>query len=430
VNSLQPASTPAIAAAPPAATTAAPRLLSLDALRGFDMFWILGADAFVRALARAWNIPPLQFLAGQLEHKTWEGFAFYDLIFPLFVFIVGVSLVFSLSRIVEQHGRAGAVKRILRRAALLYLLGIFYNGGLTNPWPAVRLTGVLQHIAVAYAATGLLFCFCRPRTVAAIGATLLAGYWALLTFVPVRNIPLERNAIPKLLPVATSGPAATLRPPQPEPARVRELFDATTERVTGRFDAGLNVANHFDYQFLPGRKYDLYWDPEGVLSWLGAIVVAIIGSMAGLLLRRADLASTRKIVCLASGAAVAVTLGWLWHLQVPVVKKIWSPSFVLVASGYGGLLLAGFYYLVDVRQWRGWAQPFVWIGTNAITLYIATVVVSFSGAARRLAGGDVKAWFDTQFGNGWGDVLVMGVMLGLVLLLARFLYRRQIFLRV
>src|SRR2546421_183079 len=99
------------------------RLVSLDALRGFDMFWILGADALVQALGQMTDIAPIRFLAQQLDHREWAGLAFYDLIFPLFVFIVGVSLVFSLTTILEQHGHAEAVKRILRRAALLFLLG-------------------------------------------------------------------------------------------------------------------------------------------------------------------------------------------------------------------------------------------------------------------------------------------------------------------
>src|SRR4051812_30785384 len=159
-----------------------PRLVSLDALRGFDMFWIMGADVLVQALGRVSDSPVAQFFAGQLDHKEWAGVGFYDLIFPLFIFIIGVSLVFSLTRTIEQHGKTGAVKRILPRAAVLFLLGIVYNGGLTSQWPDIRLMGVLQRNALAYAGAGLLFCFCRPRTLAGIFVALLAGYWAIMTF--------------------------------------------------------------------------------------------------------------------------------------------------------------------------------------------------------------------------------------------------------
>src|SRR5438445_9897937 len=146
----------------PGTTTAAPatagqRLMSVDALRGFDMFWIIGADSLVAALNRMSHTPVTSFLASQLEHADWEGFHFYDLIFPLFVFIVGVSLVFSLTKTIEGVGRAEALKRIFRRGILLFLLGIFYSGGFSSPWPDIRLMGVLNRIALAYFFAGLLF---------------------------------------------------------------------------------------------------------------------------------------------------------------------------------------------------------------------------------------------------------------------------------
>src|SRR5213083_311324 len=125
------------------------RLVSLDALRGFDMFWIIGADSLVAALNRMSKTRPTRFLAYELDHAEWEGFHFYDLIFPWFVFIVGVSLVFSLGKTIEQHGRATAVNRIFRRTILLFLVGIFYYGGFNNAWPGMRMTGVLNRIALA-----------------------------------------------------------------------------------------------------------------------------------------------------------------------------------------------------------------------------------------------------------------------------------------
>lgn len=399
---------------------AAPRrLVSLDALRGFDMFWILGADALVLALGEANQSAPVRFLAGQLDHKPWAGFAFYDLIFPLFVFIVGITTVFSLTALIAREGRAAAVKRILRRAALLFVLGLFYNGGLAEPWPAVRLAGVLQRIALAYAATGLLFCFCRPRTLAMIAGALLAGYWALLTFVPVRDLALEPTAL-----------AARLGTSSPTPAQVHALFDATTTRVTGHFEPGLNLTNHLDFQYLPGAMYDHYYDPEGLLSTLPAIATCLLGLFAGRLLQRTDLDDRRKLRALVLGGLLALAAGWLWHLQFPVIKKLWTSSFVLVAGGWSLLLLAAFYYIIDVRQWRRWAQPFVWIGMNPITLYLASSVVSFHGIAARLVGGSVREAVNSNLAPGAGEMLVALVGLALVFTLAGFLHRLKIFLRV
>jgi predicted acyltransferase len=153
---------------PSSPAPASTRLVSLDALRGFDMFWILGADALFTTLAKVFDIAPLRLIADQLEHKEWDGFAFYDLIFPLFVFMAGVSIVFSLNRLIESGGRAAAVKRVLGRGALLFVIALFYAGGLSTKWPDIRVLGVLQRIALAYTGAGLLFCFFRPRALAAI----------------------------------------------------------------------------------------------------------------------------------------------------------------------------------------------------------------------------------------------------------------------
>ncbi|HWA88162.1 MAG TPA: DUF5009 domain-containing protein [Opitutus sp.] len=395
------------------------RLVSLDALRGFDMFWILGADALVVALGRLSGSPIAKFFAGQLDHKAWEGFGFYDLIFPLFVFIVGVTTVFSLSSLLAREGRAAAVKRVVRRGALLLLLGIFYNGGLTHAWPDVRLAGVLSRIALAYTATGLLFCFLKPRGLAAVAAALLIGYWALLTFVPIRDIQLSDAALKVRLGVE-----------HPTMAQAHVAFDATTARVTGEFAPGLNLTNHLDFEYLPGRLYDHYYDPEGILSTLTAIATCLLGVFAGLLLKRTDVDDLRKVGLLLGAGVAAVAAGWLWGIQFPVIKKIWTSSYVLVAGGWSYLLLAGFYYVVDVRQWRRWCQPFVWIGVNPITLYIISSVLWWSEVARRLVGGSVSNWFDRHVDPGVGEIVVTIVGLGLMLVVARFLHAKKIFLRV
>src|ERR1039457_2696008 len=174
-------------------TTAAPlpdsqRLMSLDALRGFDMFWILGPDSFVYALHATSQNKATTFLATQLDHAEWAGFHFYDLIFPLFVFMMGVSTVFSLTKIIEREGRPAAVKRVLRRGILLFVIGLIYSGGFTNPWPDMRLMGVLNRIALCYTFGGLLFIAFRTRALMVAAVALLLGYWALLAQTPMRDI--------------------------------------------------------------------------------------------------------------------------------------------------------------------------------------------------------------------------------------------------
>jgi predicted acyltransferase len=172
---------PTLTAVAPAQVSASPkassaqRLMSVDALRGFDMFWIIGAGGLVSALQKISDVGPIRFLANQLDHADWQGFRFYDLIFPLFVFLVGVSTVFSLSKLLAAGGRSEALRRVIRRAVLIFIVAIFYSGGFSSRWPNMRLMGVLNRIALAYLFGGLLFCFFKPRVLAGICAGLLVG---------------------------------------------------------------------------------------------------------------------------------------------------------------------------------------------------------------------------------------------------------------
>ena len=367
--------------------SATARLMSIDALRGFDMFWIVGAEGLVRALERISNTGPVKVLANQLHHKAWEGFAFEDLIFPLFVFIVGVSLVFSLSKSLAQGTKAEAYKRICRRALFLFLLGIVYSGGVSKAWPDIRLLGVLNRIALCYLFASLIFCNFKVKGIITIAVGLLAGYWALMTFVPVPGI------------------------------------------GAGSFAPGANLANYLDKLYLPGHRYDGDWDPEGLLSTLPAVATCLLGVLAGLLLRDSTVSERRKVACLMGGGLLAVLLGFLWGLQFPVIKKIWTSSYVLVAGGYSAMLLGGFYLVVDLWKWQSWAQPFVWIGMNPITIYLLENVFDFEKLAARFVGGDVKAFFDAVVVKGFGDLVLAVVALGFCFLLAHFLYRKRIFLR-
>jgi predicted acyltransferase len=410
--------------APPAAATAQ-RLMSLDALRGFDMFWIIGANSLVYALHRMTEAgghtgvvsSVSNFLAYELEHAEWAGFHFYDLIFPLFVFMAGISVVFSLRKTIRQQGRAAAVKRVFRRSILLFLLALFYSGGFTNPWPDLRLMGVLNRIALCYFFAGLIFCFCNLRSMIALAAGLLIGYWALMTFVPIRNIQLHKKEL------------AELALQRGAPMDAKALFDGTTERVTGRYEPGLNLANHIDFQYLPGHLYDTYYDPEGILSTLPAIVTCLLGVFTGLLLLNASFNDPQKVVYLLAGGLALAALGWAWSAQFPVVKKIWTSSYVLVAGGYSACLLAAFYWIVDVAQCRRWCQPFVWMGTNSITIYMtANILGGFSGISKRLAGGDIQAYLNAHLaGSGDLALAVMGLLLAFWFV--HFLHRRKIFLR-
>jgi predicted acyltransferase len=415
------------------------RVMSVDVLRGIDMFWIIGADSLVYALSRMVQTPATRFLARQLDHAEWEGFHFYDLIFPLFLFIVGVSLVFSLAR-KKKAGRGAMIAQIARRSVLLFLLGIFYSGGLSSAWPNVRLMGVLNRIALAYLFSALLFIFFKPRVLAAISLGLLGACWALLTFVPIRNVQLtkielarqaERSGDVNTSMLLRSDGNFSAVKDSPAWAGAERIFYGCGDWVRGKYDRGYNVADHFDFRFLPGRKYDIFFDPEGLLSTIPAVATCLFGVFAGLLLISRSISDTRKVLYLIGSGLAAMALGWLWHLQIPVIKKIWTPSYALVAGGYSAILLGIFYLLVDVWKARKWCRPFMWIGMNSIALYLASNMVGgFRKLALRLAGGDVSAFLDAWIEKGFGEMTVALVGLLLAFWLARFLFGRKIFLRI
>jgi len=419
------------------------RLASVDALRGFDMFWIMGADALARSFRRFKPSGPTDFLANQLEHAGWQGFHFYDLIFPLFVFLAGVSMVFSLSKMIETAGRGEALKRVFRRGILLFIIGIIYSGGFTKSWPDMRLMGVLNRIALAYLFAGLFFCFFKPRGLIAICAGLLIGYWALMSFVPIRDIQLTRSNIARLAEQAGDAKTAAYYadPESPNPSTikdnpawtaVREMFYSTTNRVTGKFAKGYNLSDHTDFRYLPGKKWDDFFDPEGFLSTIPAIATCLLGVFAGFLLKNQTVEGRRKVIYLISAGVVAAALGWCWNAQFPVVKKIWTSSYVLVAGGYSAILLGLFYLVVDVLEIRGWCQPFVWMGMNSITVYLASNFMGGGGWVKlgtRFAGGDVRTFLDQHIGRGIGDITIATIGLALAFWFCHFLYKRKIFLR-
>lgn len=367
------------------------RLVSLDALRGFDMLWILGADSIGVAMEGLKAGPMMAALANQLNHEPWQGFRFYDLIFPLFVFMIGVSLVFSLTRIIAREGKDRAVQRIVMRSALLYVLGVLvYNADhsqfLWKTAADIRLLGVLQRLALCYLMTGLLFVFVRIRTLVVLTAAILIGYWALLTFVP-----------------------------------------APGQGVVS-WEEGKNIVNWFDSRYLPWRKWDGTHDPEGILSTFPAVASCLLGVFAGRWMIRPEVPDTRKALGLVVAGISLLVAGYAWGAASPIIKKLWTSPYVLVAGGWSLLLFALFFWVIDIRGWSRWAQPFVWIGMNPIALYLLVHVANFDAISRTVVGGPVESHFDTWI-PGLGTVVVSVTGILLCVALARLLYVKKLFIR-
>tara|TARA_B100000579_G_scaffold208099_1_gene169990 strand:+ start:605 stop:1729 length:1125 start_codon:yes stop_codon:yes gene_type:complete len=370
-------------------TNSSGRLVSLDALRGFTMFWIIGGGSLAAALSELSSNSLIQTLANQLEHVKWEGFRFYDLIFPMFVFIVGVSTAFSVPRAIDEKGKKNTIKKIIIRALSLYLIGLVYYGWSPTETDGdqLRYVGVLQRIAICYLTCGLLFCFLNLRGLLVALFLLLIGYWALMSFVPTPGL----------------------------------------EKVT--FEKGENLANWFDGKYLPGFKWSGTYDPEGLLSTFPAIASCLIGVLVGILFKNENKSPAEKLKWVFSLGVLLIITGSLWSLHFPVIKNLWTSSYVLVAGGCSMIFLGAFYYLIDVKKWKNWSKIFVWIGMNSITIYLAWKFFRFKDISNNIIGEPVQKFIDEISFDHMGNLIISLVSLSLAVLFCRFLYKNKIFLR-
>ncbi|HRP03889.1 MAG TPA: DUF5009 domain-containing protein [Opitutaceae bacterium] len=412
-TTLQPPASPDPAVEVP---TRPPRLMSVDVLRGFDMFWIIGGEHLVKALNRIDGGPVLAAVATQLSHTKWEGFTFFDLIFPLFLFLIGVSIVFSMDRMLATAGRRAAFIRIVRRSILLFALGVIYYGGISKGWANMQWAGVLHRIALCYLFGAILYVMLPRRGIVVASLVCLIGYWSLMTFVPVPDLRLDKATIGQLAArIGTDSPAA--------------LSAAVPSAVRGSYEEGLNLAHYVDFRFLPGHKRNTYYTNEGLLSTIPSIATTLFGIMAGWVLKDTRRNDRNKVILLIVAGAAAIVAGMLWGISFPIVKRLWTSSYCLVASGASAALLGVFYMIIDVWKWQRWTAPFLWIGTNALVVYLAVNFIDFEALSMRFVGGEIRNFLDTTVAPGTGGLLVASVALMIPLLLLRFLYRNRIFIR-
>jgi predicted acyltransferase len=357
------------------------RVLSIDALRGFDMFWIIGGGAVFESLADVWKHPVTETIRRQLEHVEWRGFHFEDLIFPLFVFVMGAVLPFSISRRVERGDNLARLHwQVLRRTATLILLGLVLNGLLRFNWPEMRWPGVLQRIGLCYVFAALLVIHTRWPTQAIVLAAVLVGYWAITMLVPV-------------------------------PGYGRG--DLTPQGC---------LSSYIDQHLIPGKLYYGYGDNEGLLSTLPAVGTALLGALAGHWLR-SPASGSRKAAGLAGAAVLCLIAGYAWGQFFPIIKILWTSSYVLWAGGWSLLLLALFYWVIDVKGYRRWAFFFAVIGMNAITIYFLQWFIDFDGIARFFLDGlAARAGVLAALILALGGVLVRWLLLW-------FLYRHKAFFK-
>jgi len=363
------------------------RLLSLDVLRGL----------LVAAMILVNNPGTWEHVYAPFLHAEWHGFTPTDIIFPGFLFVVGVSISMAFESTRQKPTLpAGLGKKILRRVAILFALGLFLNAFPTFPFSTWRIPGVLQRIAIVFWVCAWLYLRTHWRQQVAILVALLLGYWALLTLVPVPGVG-SANLLPQT-----------------------------------------NLAAWLDNNLLGSHvwSHSISGDPEGILSTLPAIGTCMLGMLAGALYHQNQGRPAPWGKQLMLWGVVLTAVGWAWGLVFPLNKNLWTSSFTLYTAGLSMIILSACIYLLDVRRLRGWATPMHHFGVNPIAIYFLSGVVATLLYFITLPGGSsLHGWLFTNLFASWLPMKAASLLFALIFvtvhwLVAYILYQKKIFIKV
>ncbi|MGD0583567.1 MAG: DUF5009 domain-containing protein [Bacteroidales bacterium] len=363
------------------------RLYSLDALRGFDMFWIMGGEGIFAGLAALTGWPIFKWWASQLEHVPWHGFHFYDMIFPLFLFIAGISFPLSYAkRISLNEPRKNIYIHVISRGLILVLLGIIYNNGIRFDLGHLRYGSVLGRIGLAWMFASLIYMNTKLSWRVVWCTSILLFYWFMLMLFPAHDLGSS------------------------------DIFSQTG-----------NLTSYIDRLLMPGKLYLGNHDPEGIFSTIPAISTALLGMFTGefIMSKYLNDKPVRKVLYMLAAAVVLIIAGGIWNIFFPINKNLWTSSFVCFVGGLSLLLFSIFYLIIDVWNYRKWAFFFVVIGLNPITIYLAGRIINFRAATSFFFGGVAKMFPET-----WA-VLINGIGLtAIAWVFLYILYKKKIFLKI
>jgi len=359
------------------------RLVSLDALRGFDMFWIMGGKSIFVGLATLTGWPVLKWWEGQLAHAPWHGFTFYDMIFPLFLFIAGIAFPFSMAkRTVMNESRKSTYIHIIKRGFILVLLGILYNNAVSFDFSNLSYRSVLGIIGLAWMFAAIIFMNTNYIFRIVWFCGLLISYWLALLLFPAHDL-----------------------------------------GSTDVFSPEGNLTGYIDRILMPGR----YYDSEQLFTLLPATGTALLGMLTGEFVLSKFLSDKplRKVLIMVLAAIGLMIIGKIWDIAFPINKHLWTSSYVCFAGGLSLLLFAVFYLVIDIWQYKKWSFFFVVIGLNPITIYLGGRIINFRSASNFFFSGiaDLLPEIWAPLINGIGLTAVGWVFLYI-------LYKKKIFLKV
>jgi predicted acyltransferase len=370
-----------------------PRLLSLDLLRGATIAGMILVNNAGNEEAAYWP----------LQHARWNGWTPTDLVFPFFLFMVGVSMAFSLaSRRNRDASRGELIKHILWRGLILFAIGVGLNGFPYHALASWRIYGVLQRIAICYVICALVALYTGKRSQWAIIFSCLVGYWLIMRYLPVPGFGVPTHDMPLL-------------------------------------DPDRNIVAWLDRILFPGRLYEITRDPEGVISTIPAVATCLLGLMTGDWLRSERTQRAKAAGMLAMGV-IGIIAGEIANIWFPINKKLWTSSFVLLTAGLALVCLALCYWLLDMKQWRSWAKPFLVFGSNAIAAYVFAEIGAHLLFRMKvhLADGTTASWQSVIYERLFAplgspanaSLLYALVYVGICWMAMWVLYRKRIFLKI
>ncbi len=362
------------------------RLLSLDALRGFDMMFIIGIASLIFGICALFPDGDKCWLASQMKHVSWEGFHHHDTIFALFLFISGMTFPFSLAK-KQAKGlpQSNITLDIIRRGLVLVFLGLVSQGFFQFHFSTLRFPSVLGRIGLAWAFAALIYCYTGKRTQIGISVGILIGYFLLIRFVSAPDAPAGAE------PMSLEG----------------------------------NIAYYIDRMIFGKHCYQPVGDPEGLLSTIPAIVTALLGMFTGRYVKDSNDSGEKKTVKMLVAAAVLAVITIIWSIWFPIIKSLWTSTFVLAAASYSLVMFAIFYYLIDVKGWRKGVLFFQVIGMNSITIYMAIRFISFDLISKFFLGG-----FAGLFPEDIGRLILLAGTFAAEWYFLYFLYKHKVFLKV
>ena len=371
------------------------RLESLDVLRGFDLFLLVGLEAVMHHLSSAINTPSFHSFMWCFTHVQWEGFSTWDMIMPLFMFMSGITIPFALSRYKDAKDKSLIYRRILKRVVLLWVFGMMCQGNLLglNPDRIYFYSNTLQAIATGYLISALLYLHTSIRTQIITAIALLLGFWGAMEFITINGY---------------GGGDYT-----PD-GNLAEWID---REVLGRFRDGASVVNG---ETVFPDWYQYTW----ILSSLNFGVTVLTGTFAGYILKDKEINAQKKLAYLLIIGSAMVAISQIWGIWHPIIKKIWTGSMTLLSSGYCFLLMALFYYIVDYKGWKKHTKWLKVYGMNSIVAYMLAMCVNFDCIGHSLFHGL------EQYLGEYYHVLLSISNAGIIYAILYYMYKKQIFLRV